>query len=409
MEEEATNQPRILLGGLPFGRGSIGDEAVAESVVAIIRELCPAAEIFVSTDQEAATRKRLSVQTCPLIGFPNSKLPQEKIRQIVREKDVVIWAGTFGLSDDPVEGLSLLDFAQQEGSRTVIFCAGNDTTSAPITQSRTRKALFGTLRFLTAGIMDLKAESDAKRNAALVDLANRVIPKADLVILRDNGTANALDAIVKASEPWRIGADPLVSLTCQDIDTCRFPRDTMEFLERSDFKIALSISSDCPARVLTEIKTTLDFLISNQKVKVLGLPLNPAIEIPILTELRNNLELPSSMLVLAGNYDPDEIMAAGSRVDVVISNQRDLLVFAANTLTPFVNIGNQSSSTSFAEKFQLQSFGRGNDGNSGGLREEVVRLRDERKTFRKKAIEVRLDMLARLKAAKQSLGEALNQ
>ncbi len=409
MEEEPTNKPRILIGGVPFGRGNVADEAVAEAVVTIVRELCPTAEISVSTDQEAPTRKRLSIKTSPLIEFPDSKISQEMTREIIRDQDWIIWAGAFGLSDYPLEALSLLDQAQQEGVKTIIFCVGQDSRATRPTTSGAKKALFGTIRFLTAGIVDLNAESEAKRDASLVEIINRVIPKTDLVILRDHATANELGKLLDAPEPKLIGADPMISLTCQDIDTCRFPRDTMDFLERSDFKIALSISSDYPAASLRRIKSTLDSLITNKQAKFLGIPLNPSTDTQALTELQSQLETPAAMLVLKGSYDPDEIMAATSRVDVVISDQRELLFLAANTLTPFVNLGPHSSSKTLAEQFGLPTVNNCSDVESEIFAKEIAELTEIRASFRKKAITVKLDMLAQLKAAKQQLSDTLNR
>ena len=116
---------KILLGGVPFGRNNVGDEAILECVVKIVREICPAADITVSTDDPAATAKKLNVKTVQLFGFdpPYSRALME---QTLRENDVFIWSGATGLSDYPEIPLDMLSIAHLAGTRRAGTLVCND-------------------------------------------------------------------------------------------------------------------------------------------------------------------------------------------------------------------------------------------------------------------------------------------
>jgi len=57
------------MGGVPYGRNNVGDEAILECVVGLIREIYQDGRIVVSTDDQEGTARRLGVDTVPLFGF----------------------------------------------------------------------------------------------------------------------------------------------------------------------------------------------------------------------------------------------------------------------------------------------------------------------------------------------------
>ncbi len=60
-ETKSKKAQKILIGGVPFGRDNVGDEAILECIVSIVRSVCPDSEIWVSTDDREATEKKLKV------------------------------------------------------------------------------------------------------------------------------------------------------------------------------------------------------------------------------------------------------------------------------------------------------------------------------------------------------------
>ena len=121
---------KILLGGVPFGRNNVGDEAILECVVGMIREVCPAATITVSTDDPETTAEKLGVETVPLFGFapPFSRTLME---ECIAAADVFVWAGATGLSDYPEIPLSMLEIAHRAGTKTVVWGVGMNTELNP--------------------------------------------------------------------------------------------------------------------------------------------------------------------------------------------------------------------------------------------------------------------------------------
>ena len=121
---------KILLGGVPLGCDNIGDEAIIACVVGLLREICPEAELTVSTRDTENTSRRLGVNTVPLYGF----LPRpdwRKFSAIVGGFDVYIWFGATGLSDYPEFGVRLLNIASKAGVRTIVWGVGMNSRLNP--------------------------------------------------------------------------------------------------------------------------------------------------------------------------------------------------------------------------------------------------------------------------------------
>ena len=60
---------RILLGGVPFGRGNIGDEAILNCVVGIFKRNFPDAGLAVATADADSVARNFKVETLPAFGF----------------------------------------------------------------------------------------------------------------------------------------------------------------------------------------------------------------------------------------------------------------------------------------------------------------------------------------------------
>jgi polysaccharide pyruvyl transferase WcaK-like protein len=412
MSTETNQAPRILLGGVPFGRDNVGDEAIIECVVNIIREICPEAELYVSTNDQAATGKKLNVKTYPLFGFAPPGFNPAEMRQAIRDSDVFIWSGATGLSDYPNIPLEMLDIAQQEGTKSIIFCTGKNDQLNPAHYTLgpgKRRLAFDTLKFFTAGILDLNKKFETEKTTATNDIMKRVIPKADLVILRDVETKVEVEKVIGASDAIHVGADPAITLVSPDLDTCRFPQATLDFLDDSEKIVGLCISAQSQVKQLASMSQMFDSLIEKRNIKLLGIPMNPITDAALLEDFRTGLSNPEAMHVIQGVYEPDEITAVTSKVDVVISSRLHLLILASITFTPFIGISRGTKVTNFTGQFDLPDPGSVDTLDLIKLRHEIERLLDEKSAFQTKAKEVRLEMMARLKAAKQLLRDVLSK
>ena len=114
---------KILLGGVPFGSGNIGDEAILGCVVNIFQRNFPDVELAVATADGAGTAGLYNIRTLPPFGFDNS-ISMRKFRKALKEFDVFVWAGGTGLSDYPHIGAELLENAQKAGVKTIQLHTG---------------------------------------------------------------------------------------------------------------------------------------------------------------------------------------------------------------------------------------------------------------------------------------------
>ncbi len=410
MPENNLKKPRILLGGVPFGRDNVGDEAIIECVVNIIRELQPEADIWVSTDDQEATGKKLGVNTHPLFGFVPPGFDREEMRQAIRDCDAFIWSGATGLSDYPDIPLEMLDYAVAQKKKAIIFCTGmNDQLNPSLYRllPGKRRFIFDTLKAITLGTIDLSASFESKRTNLTHATMRRVIPNASLVILRDAESEVEVSSVLRDASNLNIGADPAITLTCPDIDACGFPESTLQFLESDGPKIGLCISAQSPVKQLSSMQAMFDSLISKRKIKVVGIPMNPITDAQLLEDFRKGLLDPASMHVVQGRYEPDEITAVASKVDVVISSRLHLLILASITLTPFIGISRGTKVTNFTRQFDLPDIGSVDTLDMSKLSDEIERLLDHRPAFREIAKSVRVAMLERLSKAKERLKQVL--
>jgi polysaccharide pyruvyl transferase WcaK-like protein len=411
MPGKELRKPRILLGGVPFGRDNVGDEAIIECVVNIVRELRPDADIWVSTDDQQGTAKKLNVNTHPLFGFVPPGFDREEMRQAVRDCDTFIWSGATGLSDYPDIPLEMLEYAVQQKKQAIIFCTGmNDQLNPSLYHllPGKRRLIFDTIKAMTLGAVDLSHAFESKRTSKTHETMRQVIPQASLVILRDAESHNEISKVIGTEAPVQIGADPAITLTCPDIHTCSFEEQTLRFLETTDPKIGLCISAQSPVKQLSSMQTMFDALTAARKVKIVGIPMNPITDAELLETFRDGLENPESMHVIQGRYEPEEITAVASQVDVVISSRLHLLILASITLTPFIGISRGTKVTNFTRQFDLPDIGSVETLDMGKLSDEIERLLDNRPDFRNKAEMVRFTMSERLSRAKGLLREILN-
>ena len=410
MPETDIKKPRILLGGVPFGRDNVGDEAIIECVVNIVRELQPDADIWVSTDDQEETGKKLNVNTHPLFGFVPPGFDREEMRQAIRDCDTFIWSGATGLSDYPDIPLEMLEYAVEQKKKAIIFCTGmNDQLNPSLYHllPGKRRLIFDTLKAITLGTIDLSRAFETKRTNLTHDTMRRVIPNASLVILRDAESHSEVSKVLRESSKLNIGADPAITLGCPDIDACGFPEATLQFLENEGPKIGLCISAQSPVKQLSSMQAMFDALISKRKIKVLGIPMNPITDAKLLDDFREGLLNPEAMHVIHGRYEPDEITAVTSKVDVVISSRLHLLILASITLTPFIGISRGTKVTNFTRQFDLPDIGSVDTLDMEKLSQEIERLVDNRPAFREIAKGVRVAMLERLSQAKERLKKIL--
>ncbi len=402
---------KILIGGVPFGKNNVGDEAILECIVSIVSTICPGAAILVSTGDRQETETKLNVTTVPALGFGSPSLDSEKMKSTIEAVDAFIWAGATGLSDYPENPLLMLRYATDLGKKTAIFCTGMNTELNPFLyslQPGRRHKLFSLIRGLSFGSVDLIERYATRKRRLLASKMKEGVEHAGLVILRDEQSFAAMRSLIgEPDNSVLIGADPAIEILPKPLEISRFSKEVKAVCASKKRKIGICLSAQSPVRRLDELASLFDRLISISGVVIIGIPMNPITDAKLMNEFRKKLKYPDAMCVAEGRFEPDEIAGLASEMDVVISSRLHLLILASITLTPFIGISRGSKVTNFTSQFQLPDIGSVDTLNMDLLENEVIRLFNERAQFEKIAEAVRTEMLKRLAKAKISLSRLL--
>lgn len=403
---------KILVGGVPFGRDNVGDEAILECIVSIIRTICPDGEIWVSTDDRDATERKLNVKTVPLFGFDPPGFDVDEMYQAIDAVDAFVWAGATGLSDYPEIPMRQLQYAADNEKRTAIFCTGMNVELNPYLYKLLpgrRLKLYTVLQWCSFGTINFISSYQNRKKYRTSIKMRKCVESAGLVVLRDAPSLDAMRNLIGGpGVAVQIGADPAIEILPKPIASSRFSADVKEFCLRSERKIGLCVSAQSPVRELDELARLFDRLIDNNDVIIVGIPMNPVTDSRLMNDFRSRLAKPEAMCVAEGQYEPDEIAGLASMMNVVISSRLHLLILASITLTPFIGINRGSKVQNFCSQFDLADVGDVDQLDLSGLKAEVLRLLLEREKFEATAKTVRIDMLARLELAKAELSRLLH-
>jgi len=398
---------KILIGGVPFGRNNAGDEAILECVVEIIREICPAALITVSTDDPDYTAARLEVETVPLFGFapPYSK---RQMRQCIADSDVFVWAGATGLSDYPEIPLAMLDIAHATGTKTVVWGVGMNRDLNPyiyrVLPGR-RKMLLRGLSWLALNQVDWVQKTE-KRTA---DRArNKIVEQlnlSDLVVLRDPETLAAVHECGEVPEAV-VGADSAELLRPEPWDKVRLEREARALFESGQRKVGLCISAQ---RQLVHEQELIDFLdrLAERDHQIVFLPMNHLTDAPLMDGMRERMKNKSCSVVIHGKRTPREILAIAGHLDLVISSRLHLLILASVLHVPIIGISRGSKVDNFLAPFGHVSAGSVDECDFEHMQSELDRLIDSREEFAEVSTAVHEMLLERLDQAKRRFANLL--
>ncbi|MEE9369141.1 MAG: polysaccharide pyruvyl transferase family protein [Pontiella sp.] len=397
----------ILIGGVPFGRNNVGDEAILECVVGLIREVCPAAQITVSTDQQEETAERLDVDTVSLFGFQPS-YSQAQMEECIAKADVFMWAGATGLSDYPEIPLGMLGIAHRVGTKTVVWGVGmNDELNSFIyrVQPGKRHVLLTLFSWLTLNRLDFidryekKAEVRARKKIA------EELNRCDLVVLRDPETLAVVHACGDVPNAM-VGADSAELLEPLPWEQITLTREARKILESSTRKIGLCISAQRQIVHKQELVDFLDRLVACDH-HIVFLPMNHATDAPLMESLRERMENREHSVVIEGRRSPREILAIAGKLDLVISSRLHLLILASVLHVPIIGISRGTKVDNFLAPFGHTSAGSVDDCDFNHMQTELDRLIDSREEFREVSTAVHEMLLQRLDEAKLKLAQVL--
>lgn len=397
---------KILLGGVPFGRNNVGDEAILECVVRIVREARPDAVISVSTDDGTATAAKLGVRTVPLFGFEPPFDRKEMIREL-QSHDAFIWAGATGLSDYPEIPADMLRHAQAAGRRTVVWQVGMNSELNPAkyrVRPGRKRAVLNALTALSLGIFQGVAWEERRRVARAHGRIAEALAAADLVVVRDPESRTQIEACGVTREVC-VGADSALLLEASANPA--FCPEAAAVLAFPGPKIGLCVSAQREIANRGALLACLDRLVESNGRRVLFIPMNPLTDAALMEDLRRAMRYPDRAATLTGRHEPAEILAAAAGVDVVISSRLHLLIFASIVHTPFIGISRGSKVDHFLAPYGLRSVGSVEACDFEALRAETLRLLDGKAAFEARSRAVRRDLLARLDSSRKRLSAVL--
>lgn len=398
---------KILLGGVPFGRNNVGDEAILECVVKMLREIRPSAEIIASTDDPEATAAKLGIATVQLFGF-DPPFSQTLMEEYLAAADVFIWPGATGLSDYPEIPLNMLEIAQRTGTKTVVWGVGMNDELNPHTYRLLpgkRRALLSLMSLATLRRTDYIRRYEEQMETRARSKVARQLAAADLVVLRDPETLAAVLAC--GSVPGAIvGADPAELLEPAAWEGLSLPPDAQAILQSSDRKVGLCISAQ---RQLVHEQELIDFLdrLAESRHHIVFLPMNPLTDAELMQKLRSRMRHRERSVVIEGRREPGEILAITDRLDLVISSRLHLLILASIVHVPIIGISRGTKVDNFLAPFGHVPAGTVDECDFDHMQRELDRLIDCRAEFQEVSTAVHEMLLHRLDTAKASLANLL--
>lgn len=398
----------ILLGGVPFGRNNVGDEAILECVVRIVRAARPDAEISVSTDDGPATARKLGVRTVPLFGF-EPPYSRREMKDELGAHDVFMWAGATGLSDYPEIPVEMLRLAQAAGRKTIVWSVGMNDALNPAKYSvlpGRRRALLSAIQKGSGGLLDPIAWEERRRVRRAKGLIATAVNAADRVVVRDPESARELQGCGVTREIV-VGADSALILEPAALDFAPLPEAFRSALGGPGPRVGFCVSAQRAIRREEGLIAVFDRLVEERGAQIVFIPMNPVTDSRLMAGLRQRMKRPDRGFVLEGRYDPGEILAVASRMDVIASSRLHLLIFASIVSVPVIGISRGSKVDNFLAPFGLRSVGSVEQCDFDALQAETFRLLDAKDAFVERSRAVRGELLGRLDKARACLARVL--
>lgn len=401
---------KFFLGSVPFGCDNIGDEAILESIIKIIRRNFPNSEICVSTAKPKETAKLFSCKAVGLLGFGKlDKNPKETIKAI-KSSHVYIWAGATGLSDYPEAGLVGLKIAQKAGLETIIWNVGMDSQFNPAHFKLTGKKarLCNIASAMTGNILNVKKIAENRLVQKIGKKISLALQNCSLVFMRDTKSLKRLRkfATLPSAAAITDSATILTNHNNSYLD-CLSPNNK-KALCADGIKIGVCVSSQRPINDIEKFSTTLDNLIDRNNANIFFIPMNPKTDLAFMEKIRQQMKNKDKSFLLDGVSDWRNITAIASKCNVVVSSRLHLLILSANVGTPIVGISRGSKITNFMEKFGMSTAGSVDKCNFNLLTSQVEHAIKNPNEFTKRRSEVYELFEERMKFAEKMLVETIS-
>ena len=396
---------KILLGGVPFGCDNIGDEAILASVIGLIRRISPDAELIVSTGDRAGTERKFGVKTVPLYGF-DPAVPAKLLSNALAGVDFYIWAGATGLSDYPEMACTLLETAQAQGVRTIVWNVGMNDEFNPVyfKLHGTKKKIANAIKACCG--FDLEQRWIRLRVRAIRQRLANTVGRCSLVVLRDPKSLAVLRMCALFPDAVA-GADTAILQKQCAPDAIPWSDAERDLFRSASVRMAVCVSEQNRIREFDQFTEWIDVMLETHPGMIVAtIPMNPKKDFRVMEEMKRRSKHPDRILSLCF-LEPEEVQAVAAECSVIVSSRLHLLILGLNNLVPGVGIARGSKIRYFLSRFGLVTAGTTDDLDLPCLTESVEYALTHQDEFKRHAASVRDEMLADLGRAETLLKQTL--
>jgi len=330
------SEPRVLIGGVGYGLGNVGDEGILEGIVQDVRSVAPMADITVLTWSPETTASLLRVKAV------RTRI-QSVVKQIARS-DVVICGGA-----------SII--AEYYDKRASITEKLKGYPGYPLSLVTLAKVLRKKVMVYAVGVEPI--ESVWFRQWAVLSMKI-----ADAFTVRDEASKQLLGKWGDNSRV-EVTTDPAFNLSPPPVQvTDDFLR--AQGLEFPSSALLIGMSFAYEPQFVKNLNEQIEFftelaqkLIVENNAYIVLIPMNtnPTLDYQGLTQVARRLPA-SRVTILKGNYNPSQVIGLVSRLDLVVSSRMHLLIFSAIANTPFATVSRGPKLDAFAQRFGVEPVAR---------------------------------------------------
>lgn len=397
---------RFFLGGVPFGCDNIGDEAILECIVSIIRRNFPSASITVSTAKPKETARLLGVDCVELFAFDGKRF--DGLKDALKKCDVFMWAGATGLSDYPDTALKIISAALDCGLKTVVWGVGMNSVFNPAFFKLGGKKLFlcSVLKKMSLSMLDFQRIAEDIKIGGVKRRLRDTLSKCDLIVVRDEPSACVLETC--GLSRIAVGADSALLLKPSPLEKTGLPANMISTLKSDDFeKIGICVSAQSAIKRLDDFALCIDELLQKSSRRAFFIPMNPVTDFALMDKLRDSLKFRDRTFIVENCENPSDVEAIAEYCSVVVSSRLHLLILSANVGTPIVGISRGSKVDNFLANFGLSSVGNVDDCDFDALKKQVEGFLSDSSEFKAECGLVCRRLLARLSEAEDKLRAVL--
>lgn len=351
---------KVLIAGVPYGTGNVGDEAILAAIVAQLRALnVPGLEITVVTASPEATAKKLRVACVPLLfdKVTNRPVWSDEIRHACKHSQVYIHGGATGIHDYPMHMLAGLALAKECGCKTVVYGTGGGVYHHKFYEGRKTRLLL-LMSKLTLNLVDFRKIAEAIVSKSCRRKIAGALSAVDLLLVRDAETRETLTAYGMDPAKIHICGDAAFALQPAGPDAAAKIAAAANLWNDGKPIVGVCIASQKKVVDMAAVARICDDIIEKYGAHVLFVPMDPVTDVKTSDEIASKMKRGGETRIIRRAMEPEEMLAFLPRLHAIISSRLHLIILGAVAGVPSVGIGRGSGKvTAFQKRFGLDAAG----------------------------------------------------